>query len=203
MKYVDHYQSMEVSFWETFPMFGEVQPFKKLYKEDRSKDKNKSSKVMWYCVLTKDLDSEFYSLDEHERKETLSDMVGFDVYDYFKGRDGGMDDMLLEFELFIDTPLAADVRSLEEKLVERTKFIKKTPYTLDEMRYAVTKLNDDGDEVEVPCKPYTVKGTAPQLDKMFTETKRIHEEIRQLRDALSSEAAEQGKGGQMSSFIEG
>ena len=47
------------------------------------------------------------------------------------------------------------------------------------------------------------KGTASQLDTMVTNSKKIHEEIRNLRAALRSEQSEIGKGGQENSFIEG
>ena len=187
MKYTDQYQGSEVSFWEVFPYIKEVSIFKKLYKEDRSKDKNKSSKVMWYLSLTKDIDSEFYSMED--RHETLIDMLELDVVKYLEGQEE-LDILLNCFEDFIDTPLSADVRAMEQKLKERKDFIKTTKYTLDEMVYP-----DEG-------KPYLKKGTAAQLDKMVVDTKSIHEELRKLRNALKDEQSEKGKGGKESSFLE-
>lgn len=189
MKYIDQYQGSEVSFWEVFPYMKEVSLFKKLYKEDRSKDKNKSSKVMWYLALTKDIDSEFYSMED--RHETLIDMLELDVVKYLEGQEE-LDILLNYFEDFIDTPLSADVRAMEQKLKERKAFIQTTTYTLDEMVYPK----------EGEGKPYLKKGTAAQLDKMMVDTKSIHEEIRKLRAALKDEQSEKGKGGKESSFLE-
>lgn len=193
MKYFDKFEGGDVSFWECFPYMKDVPFFKKLYKEDRSKDKNKSSKVMWYLTLCLDLDSDFYSLDVKEKYPVICDTLGLDVKEYL----GSQEELsLLEhrFEDFIDTVITADIRSLENKLRERKEFIQKTPYSLDEMVYP-----SEGESF----KPYLKKGTAAQLDKMMVETKNIHEEIRKLREAARNEQAEQGKGGRESSFLEG
>lgn len=189
MKYADSYQGSEGNFWEVFPYFKELGLFRKLYKEDRSKSKNQSSKVMWYLVLVKDIDSEYYSMEEEDRHEVISDSLELDPIKYLESKEE-LDLLLNYFEDFIDTPLSADVRALEKKLLERKKFISDTKYTLDEMVFP-----DDG-------KPYLIKGTASQLDKMVTDTKKIHEEIRGLRDALKSTQEGQGKGTKLSSFME-
>ena len=191
MKYIDSYQGGDVSFWEVFPYFKELPIFKKLYKEDRSFNKNKSSKTMWYLALSKDIDSEFYSLEDTERQELLFDVLELDVIKFLESKEE-LDLMLNYFEDFIDTPMSADVRSLEKKLGERKQFIKDTPYTLDEMVYP------EG----AGGKPYLKKGTAAQLDKMMVDTKSIHDELRKLRAALKNEQVEKGKGGKESSFLE-
>ena len=181
MKYFDKFEGGDVSFWECFSYMKDVPFFKKLYKEDRSKDKNKSSKVMWYLTLYLDLDSDFYSLDVKEKYPVICDTLGLDVKEYL----GSQEELsLLEhrFEDFIDTVITADVRSLENKLRERKDFIQETPYSLDAMVYP-----SEGESF----KPYLKKGTADQLDKMMVETKNIHEEIRKLREASRNEQSEQ------------
>lgn len=192
MKYIDRFQGGEVSFWEVFPYMKNVSVFRKLYKEDRSKDKNKSSKVMWYLSLSKDIDSEFYSMDDEDRHGQLVDILELDVNEYLGGSDE-LDMLMNAFEDFIDTVIIADIRALEKKLIERKRFIQRTQYTLDEIIYPV------GDE---NFKPYLKKGTASQLDKMLVDTKNIHEEIRKLRAAAMEEQAEHGKAGRESSFLE-
>ena len=193
MKYIDKFQGGEVSFWDMFPYMKDVGLFKKLHRADRSKDKNKSSKVMWYLALVKDIDSEFYSLDKEEQNDIINDTLDLDCVDYMGSREE-MDLYLNYFEDFIDTVITADIRSMEDKLRERKRFIQSTPYSLDVMVYP-----EDGESF----KPYLKKGTAAQLDKMVVETKHIHEEIRKLREAARDEQSEQGKGGRESSFLEG
>lgn len=193
MKYSEHFQGGEISFWETFPYIKDVGLFKKLYKEDRSKDKNKSSKVMWYLSLVKDIDSEFYSIDKSEQYDVVCDVLDIDVEGYLGSKEE-LDLLLNYFEEFIDTPILSDIRAQEEKLTERKRFIQSTQYTLDEMVYPGEGEN---------FKPYLKKGTAAQLDKMMVDTLKIHEEIRRLRNAAKNEQAEKGKGGRESSFLEG
>lgn len=189
MKYAESFQGSELSFWEVFPYMKEVGLFRKLYLADRSENKNKSSKTMWYLAMVKDIDSEFYSMSKSEQDDSLFDTLGLNVVK-FVGSPEDLDILLNAFEDFIDTPLSADVRALENKMKERKLFIQNTPYTLDAYEEGF-----DG-------KQKLVKGTAPQLDKMVTDTKKLHEEIRSLRDALKSAQSEQGKGGRKDSFLE-
>ena len=189
MKYAESFQGSELSFWEVFPYMKEVGLFRKLYLSDRSENKNKSSKTMWYLAMVKDIDSEFYSMSKSEQDDSLFDTLGLNVVK-FVGSPEDLDILLNAFEDFIDTPLSADVRALESKMKERKLFIQNTPYTLDAYEEGF-----DG-------KQKLVKGTAPQLDKMVTDTKKLHEEIRSLRNALKSAQSEQGKGGRKDSFLE-
>lgn len=189
MKYAESFQGSELSFWEVFPYMKEVGLFRKLYLADRSESKNKSSKVMWYLTMVKDIDSEFYSLEKGEQDEMLFDTLNLNILKFVGGQEE-LDLLLNAFENFIDTPLSADVRALENKMKDRKKFIQETNYTLDAYEEGM-----DG-------KVRLVKGTASQLDKMVTDTKKLHEEIRSLRAALKSAQAEQGKGGRKDSFLE-
>lgn len=202
MKYIDQYESPETSYWDVFPEHKTVKHLKDIYKADRSKEKNKSSKVMWYLVNTKDIDSDFYPMSYEDQKEIVSDMVCLDVEKYLGGKEK-LEELGDFFEFLIDTALSADVRSLERKMIERQQFIKITPYTVDHMVQPETeRIDENGETYMVLGKPYSQKGTAPQLDKMVTDTKKLHDEIRVLRESLKSEQAEQGKGGQERSFLE-
>lgn len=192
MKYISAYSGPDTSFWETFPYFEGVAPFTKLYKEDRSARKNKSSKVMWFFALSCDLDSEFNKLNDAEKMETLTDVLGINVEGYL----GSKEEVLLlrnAFEQFIDTVLAADVRAKERKLMERSAFIDATPYSLDEMVYP------GEDET---FKPYKRTGTAQALDTMLVGSGKIHNEIRDLRAKLKEQGDQTGKGGKEQSFSE-
>ncbi len=193
MIYNDLFQGSEQSFWEEFPQM-KTGLFKKMYSQDRSKAKNKSSKAMWWLALAKDLDSDFYSMDEPDRVESLDDLLEINIKEYFASEE----DYLMHlnaFEDHIDTPLSADVRALENKLLERRKFIIETKYTVDEMVYP------DKDKGET-FKPFLSKGTAVQLDKMMTDSKKVHDEIRLLRSALKIEQESMGKGGRARSYLD-
>lgn len=189
MKYSDSFQGSELSFWEVFPYMKEVGLFRKLYLADRSESKNKSSKTMWFLSLVKDIDSEYYSMTREEQEESLFDTLGLNVIK-FVGSVEELDILLNAFENHIDTPLMADVRALEAKMAERKEFIKNTPYTLDSYEEGF-----DG-------KMKLIKGNASQLDTMVTNTKKLHEEIRSLREALKSDSGGKGKGGRKDSLLD-
>ena len=191
MKYVDSYQGAETPFWECFPVLKEFGLFKKLYKEDRSKGKNQSSKVMWYLTLVKDVDSEFYSMDEEEQDEVLNEVLELDVEKYVGSKEE-LRMLLKAFEDFISCPITKSIRKLESKMVERDEFITNSKYTFDEL---ITPT-DGG-------KPYLSKGTSSQLDKMIRESGDLYDQIRKLRDQLKSNQSGTSKGGQEKSLIDG
>lgn len=188
MKYYDSYEGADKNFWECFPAFKSVSPFKTLFQKDRSASKNKSSKALWYCVLRYDVDSEFYSLEGTEQAGALEETLGFNVPKYL-GEEFGK--ICASYIDFTDTIISADVRALESKLIERKSFINTTSYTLDEW---VTP--DMG-------KPYLKKGTAPQLDKMITTTKEIHNQVRELRQMMKDQTAAANRGGVRDSLLDG
>lgn len=190
MKYLDNYQGSEVSFWETFPVFRETGLFKKLYKEDRSKDKNKSSKVMWYCVLVKDIDSEYYPMARSEQDEMICDALGLDVQKYIGSKEE-LDLLLNYFEDFISCHIAKSIRKLEKKLVERDEFIANSKYSFDEHVFD-----------EETGKYKLIKGNSVQLDRMVTDGGELYDQIKKMRENLKSGQSGTGKGGREDSIIE-
>ena len=86
------------------------------------------------------------------------------------------------FEMSIDTPLGISLRLLEGKLVERTQFIQSTTYSLD--------YYEDKNGRSVLCK-----GTADQLDKMFSNTAKINELVQTAMNALQTATSSTNKGG--------
>lgn len=199
MKYYDAFMEGAVNYWEKFPVFKSLSPFKQVYQKDRSTDKNKSSKAMWYMVLCFDVDSDFYSLDANEQKYKIEETLELDVPNYLGD---GYDDFCVDFIEFIDTVLSANIRELERKLIDRRKFINRTPYSLDEMVTPEYEDELDGKGNPKKGKPYMKKGTAVQLDKMIASTGAIHKQITDLREDLKREAESENKGGQVDSLIE-
>jgi len=87
--------------------------------------------------------------------------------------------------------LGIALRSLERKLVERTAFIATTAYSLD--YYEITNSG----------KAVLRKGTATQLDKMFTDTDKINSLVQKaMNDLRSSEDSGTTKGGFQESMSE-
>jgi len=193
MQFNDRFVSAEQNFWEEFPQFTKLSIFKTLYTKDQSKNKNKTSKVMWYIALGSDLDSMFYNLVGDEKEETLNDMVNLDVANYLEQSKFTLEELTERFLFYTDTKLMAGIRALESKFEERVAFIQSVPYTIEGQRI-----------FDPETETYTTvsKGTAKQLDDMFANTTKIQAEIKKQRDMLSNSADVASAGGAEMSFAE-
>lgn len=190
MKYFDTWVSPSESFWEEHPQFMADPVFKPFYTKDRSRDHHKTSKAMWYIILSEDLDSSYYKLPSAERHSVICEVVELDPYETFG--DETMDSLRDRFRKLTDSTIAKTVRLYEKKLEERNKFIEETPYTVDSTDYN-----------EETGKTVTIKGTATQLDRMILDSRKLTDFIQQLRDSLSNEGEDaQGINGAEPSFLE-
>ena len=186
MRYIDGYDP-DNSFWSVFPEFRAAGYFKPVYKKDQSKNKHRSSKLMWFLVLAFDIDSQFYKLDEAEKMELLTEDLEFDPVKFV----GGEDNWRITIKAFtdaIDTALSRAVRINEAKLLERARFIDETPYSLDKMVYP---NKEEGESF----KPYKHSGTAKDLDTMVTGTGKIIEDVKKQRAMLAQEGEAVARGG--------
>lgn len=196
MKYYDAFKEGSTSFWDEFPIFKTLNPFKATYQKDRSKDKNRSSKSMWYMVLCYDVDSEFYSLDAEDQKVKVEEVLELDVPTYLGD---AFAETCAEYINLTDTVISSNIRELEMKLNERRTFISKTSYTLDDW---VTPEWEAEDGTTKYGKAQLKKGTAAQLDKMIATTGPIHKQIIELREDLKQEASSESQGDQQDSLME-
>lgn len=206
----------KLNFWEEFADYQLHPIFTRIYKNNRKDKLELSSLFMWALTLCYDRKSSFYNQPEVDKWEVVSEdlfgdpkaLLNFALYDDDNEADpfgenksdaiinipADLDfrQIITEFEKSIDSPLGLSLRELERKLMERTQFIMETPYTIDSMVNKSTNENP---------KMVLVKGTAEQLDKMFTNTDKITSLITKAMENLRA-ASGQGtvKGGQMESL---
>lgn len=119
----------EANFWKLNPQLLIPEPLAKLYKQDKSKDKNDSSRIMWAICLYIDPSEEnkFRNFPEKDRKELI-------ISDYLQ-------DSKFKFESYKDITdwysknMLSNVEraliSWRNKLTERETFIMSTVYTLE------------------------------------------------------------------------
>tara|TARA_R110000772_G_scaffold27361_19_gene69667 strand:- start:73 stop:741 length:669 start_codon:yes stop_codon:yes gene_type:complete len=198
----------ELNFWEEFPDFKIHPTFSRIWKANKDHI-DKSSLFMWALALCYDRKSSFYPQPEADKWEAVSwdlfndenALMNFALYDDENKKDpfekadtdetvapviGIPKDLtfrgiILDFEKAIDIPLGIALRELERKLVERTKFIMETTYSLD--------YYDDKGKLK--------KGTSDQLDRMFTNTDKINALItKAMADLYSIDGSGTVKGGQ-------
>lgn len=197
-------------FWEEFPDYKIHPIFSRIWKTNKNKP-IESSKFMWALALCYDRKSSFFSQPEQDKWEVVSEelfddpfaLLNFALYDDENKEnpfntpdevqvipvidipvDIKFRQIIVEFEKSIDTPLGMSLRELERKLVERTRFIMDTKYTLDTVEGGKLK-----------------KGTSEQLDKMFVNTDKITALISKALEALHTiEGSGVTKGGQKESL---
>ncbi len=146
------------NFWETNTQFKVIEPFKSLYTSDKSKKKEKSSKIMWAIAFLVDNseDNKFRNLLDEEKRIIIAD-------DYLDDSSFNWDDyeeLIEKYETLNMSKYEKSLRIYESKLEERNKFIKDTAYDME---------------------------TATQLDKIISSTKSIFDLISKLRDDINKE----------------
>lgn len=114
------------NFWDMYPDLKEVEEFKKLQKDYKSK----SSDVMWFIVLCFDLDSKFINLPIEERTQLLAKDYLKDKT-WYKNNHTLINNAVRVFENITDTTSRRQLRQLRETMEKRTKFLRETEYDLD------------------------------------------------------------------------
>lgn len=178
------------NYWLINPIMKTIPLFNKLYSSDKSKNKLKSSKIMWAIAL---------KIDPHDanpwRNVLEDDKVKLIETEYMKGEGFSFTDKgILELcDTYINHCLTIPEKELvilEKKLHQRGVFIDETDYTLDSY-----------EETDKGFK--RVKGTAEQLDKMIVGTYNIFKQYNQLKKDIQEEANRGStRGGQSESASE-
>ena len=163
----------DISFWELYPEFKIALSFKQIYKSDKSRNKESSSKLMWFVAFTTDLNSRYYNLPEEERYAVIGGDY-MDSEDYYQKNKDKIDLLINDY---IKLQFSAAQRQLMEwdrKSDERAEFISKTKYDLT---------------------------TYEDLDKMAVNTAKIYDIFKKIKEDLSKEEGDGvAKGGQVPSL---
>lgn len=199
---------LKLNFWEEFP---DMKIFKQLAEFYKANCKNKkslklSSDLMWALSLCYDRKSSFYAQPEFDKWEAVGDSVfggdeGFLLRfsENDKQEFGGLSIpfglslrvVIDTFEEAIDTPSGLMLRVLEKKLLERTLFIKDAEYSWDR----IETINN---------KKVLVKGTAAQIDTLFSNTEKIESLIENTKNRIKAQTGSgHSRGGGMDSLSDG
>jgi hypothetical protein len=180
----------EVNFWEANPQLKVINPFKDLYKEDKSKNKSKSSLMMYFVAFCYDMspNNKFRNMPELDKHEVIGEDYCGDIK-YFTKNEEVLTPLIDMYCNLQDTPALKALREWNSKMMERSKFIKDTKYGPDYLAVVYTK---GGVQQEV-----TVTGTWDFLDKMMKITKSLYDDYQRILKDLSEEQGNdsQGKGG--------
>ena len=122
---------VSANFWEVNRQLKVMEPFASLWKEDKSKDKSHSSRIMWGVALAYDADSKYANYSEVDRKKIIAKDWMMDKD--FKWKDYSKITEAYQ-EAFVTEALRTK-REFEEKLAERRILLRETPYTLENIKF--------------------------------------------------------------------
>lgn len=157
------------NFWEENPQFQLINPFKKLFKGDKSKDRKDSSNLMWAIALIYYPKSDLYYVDN---KETIiaRDMLGIKESEIDSFWDKNKE--LVEFFIDMSTTQA------EKSLVSWEKRLKQRDTFLSEQAYSFGYVDEEGVEY---------KDNTKSFDDMQSKTAKFYEEYFKIRKELKEE----------------
>lgn len=165
-----NYITEDTNFWELNPQYKYI--LADFYNGDRSKDKKKSSKIIWAIYFKVHPKSEYYRLPNKE--EVINTR-------WLKNPKFNWSNISPTVEIFKDTVLTQAEKSLvawDEMMKKRDEFIHGQDFTLDEY--------DERGKI--------VKGTADQLDKMLANTSKLYSEYFKIKKELADDEVKRGKG---------
>lgn len=179
------------NFWETNPSFTTVKIFNDFFTADKTKNKSKSSQIMWAIAFLLDPhhDNIWRNLSDEDKRLLISE-------DYLKDKSFNWNDYQYLIDEYYNRCLTIpekDYLELIDKMTERKNFIKNTPYTLDSY-----ELDD------ITGRTKLIKGNAKDLDKMVVDTVKLYEQLEIVKDKLekSKHADGETKGGMQESATE-
>lgn len=167
---------IDSNFWELYPDFKVALSFKDIYKSDKSRNKESSSKLMWFTALTTDLNSKYINIPLEERYEVIGEDF-MDSIKYYKDNRNKLDLLIEDYMRISDTPVKRHLRQWTTSLDDRTKFLSTMKYSLD---------------------------TYEDLDKMAANTAKVFDTLKKINSDLEKEAAGGGeaKGGSKESLAD-
>lgn len=120
------FNPLEDNFWELNPQVSIISPFAALYKRDKSHKKTNSSKEMWCVVFMSEANPEknkLYRLPQEEIKKEIEE-------NYFKinWNDKLVQECIDKYPEKCMSTIAQLFKVWEDKLHERNKFLRDTPY---------------------------------------------------------------------------
>lgn len=161
MSVVDSYTE-GANFWELNQQFKVAEPFKSLYKGDKSKGKKDSSMMMWFIAFCYDRTSKYFKLSR-DGEDGKHYVIGSDYCgnsNFYEDNQEVLDPCIAMFVKMEYTAMERHLKKWEDLLDKRTKFLDTQEYTLENFE---------------------------DLDKMAVGTKKVSDTIKDIMDSLAKE----------------
>jgi hypothetical protein len=178
------------NFWEVFPEFRIIEEFSTLYNEDKSKNHEYSSNLMWAISFCLKKESPMYNLPN--KWELAAKDIVFD----YKLKWDKYDNIIMVFKQSQMTQAERSLLAWEELMFKRDKYLKEQEYYFDQYL-----TNKDGDNVLSKTGQFiTVKGTADQLDRAFSTTPRMYSDYYKIKKEIDDDEIKRGRGNKVKSM---
>jgi hypothetical protein len=121
------------NFWEVNPQLVYMPPFSSLYSNDKSKNKEKSSKDMWCIFFMSDPDEEknkFFRITEDKRLDMLKEVF----HPEFDENDELILTCLNTYPHICLSSVERALKAEKEALAKRAKFLQEADYNYDTMK---------------------------------------------------------------------
>lgn len=178
----------EFNFWKYNPNY--ILIFEDYYNNDKSKNKEHSSRIMWGLYLVLHPKSDFYNLPD-KRELIKNKFIKINKFDW--------DTISKEESIFKDSILTQAERSLyewNEFMNKRDRYLKGMEYYFD-----TYELDSNGNnKFSKTGKPILLKGTADQLDKAYSLTPKMYADYDKIIKSLKEEEYQTGKGNKIKSL---
>jgi len=159
----------DANFWEVNPQFTTIEPFRQLWKGDKSRGKGTTSNLMWAIAHVYHPKSDMYYLSDAKERMAV-DFLGIKKKDV----DKFWEDKVELTDAFVDAALTQSEKSLiawEERMKKRDKFLAEQEYTFGYM----------------DAEGNLIKDNTKQLDDMLSKTAKIYEELFKIKKELEEE----------------
>lgn len=172
------------NFWEINPQLTMYKPFSRLYKRDKSKNREISSKEMWMIMFLCDPDDSVNKFARIPYSERLA-MLKEEYYEDFNEEDEDIAECLDKYPAECLSAVERAFKEEVDSLVKRARFIKNSEYTFDDV-----ERDHNGNVIFISGKPMVRKGTATDLDRMRANTKKIYEQYEEVENSFIKERNE-------------
>jgi hypothetical protein len=168
----------DLNYWDLHPINKTIKEFRDFYLADKSKDKKDSSKIMWAIAMLNDIheDNPWRNVRLEEKLIIIKDdFINDNKFSWEDPKIVLLNDTYFKFCLSL---MEQELYTYEEKLQQRSKFIKDTDYSLDYY------------EEDAKGKLSLKRGTADQLDKMVLNSSKLFEQILGIKDTIARQNSE-------------
>jgi putative NIF3 family GTP cyclohydrolase 1 type 2 len=178
------------NFWEVLPEFRAIDVFDSFYREDKSKNHEKSSNIMWAIAFCLRKESPMYNLP-NRWELAAKDIAGNEKLNW-----DDYESIIMSFKESYMTQAERSLLAWEELMAKRDKYLKQQEYYFDKYM-----TDEGGDNVKSRTGQFiTVKGTAEQLDKAFSTTPRMYSDFYKIKKEIEDDEIKRGKGNKVISL---